>query len=152
MYCNKCGKQNPDDSRFCSACGAQIKMDGDISQNLSDSPSQENAAQEKPASSSKVHKHTKAAAIVILVLGAAVLLVYFAAHSRITADTVSITQLYNTELGIGLKLNTSKKDVDKLLGSPEVYGETYLYSESDLYATFSDGKLTSMYIEYPNNK
>lgn len=24
MYCTRCGQQNPDDSRFCSQCGAQL--------------------------------------------------------------------------------------------------------------------------------
>lgn len=30
MYCTRCGQQNPDDSRFCAQCGAQLVRPSDM--------------------------------------------------------------------------------------------------------------------------
>ena len=30
MYCYKCGKQIPDDSRFCPFCGAEVRMPEEV--------------------------------------------------------------------------------------------------------------------------
>lgn len=151
MYCNKCGKKIPDGSQFCPACGAKAVTDSEISDDLNSPSPQENSAQEKPVLSPK-DKRAKTAVIAVAVLAAVLLLVYFTTHSRITADTVSISQLYNTELGIGLKLNMPKSKVDKLLGTPKSDGEVYYYPEVCLYATYRDGKLASMRTEYLDNR
>lgn len=155
MYCNKCGKKIPDGSQFCPACGAKAVTDSDISQDSGPSPqenpAQENPTQENPVSSPK-DKRKKTAVIAAVVLAAALLLVYFTTHSRITANNVSMIQLYNTELGVGLKLNMPKSEVDKLLGTPESDGEGYYYPESCLYTTYREGKLISMCIGYPNDR
>lgn len=36
MYCNKCGAQNPDNSNFCSACGARINTQQANTQKVSE--------------------------------------------------------------------------------------------------------------------
>lgn len=152
MYCNKCGKEIPNDSHFCPSCGAKIMQEDSVAQNLNDIPTQVVAEQTATVSKKKGLTPPMFAGIVILAIVIAFAFVYLVSHPKITAESVAISQLYNTDLGIGLRLNTSKSKVDQLLGNPEPYGDSYLYSDTYLYANYKNGKLISMFIEYPNDR
>ncbi len=152
MYCNKCGKEMPNDSHFCPSCGAKNVQEDSVTQNLNDIPTQVVADRTTTIFKKKGLTPPMLAGIVILATVIAFALVYLVSHPKITAESVTISQLYNTDLGVGLRLNTPKSKVDQLLGKPESYGDSYLYSDTYLYANYKNGKLISMYIEYPNDR
>ena len=123
-----------------------------VTPNLNDIPTQVVAEQTTTVSKKKGLTPPMFAGIVILAIVIVFALVYLVSHPKITAESVAISQLFNTDLGIGLRLNTSKSKVDQLLGNPEPYGDSYLYSDTYLYVNYKNGKLISMFIEYPNDR
>ncbi len=149
MYCHKCGKQIPDESSFCPSCGVKVVVaEGYSSQENSMSSLTQNDTTQIERPSNKRF---------MLILGIAVLFVLTVAigmlsNSKITANNVKISQIYNENLGVGLKINMSKNEVDKLLGVPVISGGDFLYTETYVYTQYRNGKLASMYIEYPNDR
>lgn len=52
MYCNNCGKHNPQDSKFCKYCGSEIKK-------VSTEHKDDNQSKDEISSSSSEDKHSK---------------------------------------------------------------------------------------------
>lgn len=50
MFCTKCGKEIPDDSRFCKHCGSEVKVIADNSRGSADDPKAPEPPRQGPAS------------------------------------------------------------------------------------------------------
>ena len=68
MYCNRCGKRIPDDSLFCTACGARVSIDYKPDKNYIPQEMQESIGYIKRTNS-------KRPAIIIIAIAAAILVV-----------------------------------------------------------------------------
>lgn len=161
ITCPECEKQISDKAATCPNCGYPL---ADIHNAQDASPdgmeASESTTDDVPLDcnlqNSSTSKKSVPGRVSAIIAGVAILLIalFFIVPSmkKITADNVKITQLYNTSLGFGLKLGMSKYSIDTALGAPEMsYGE-YLYPDQYLYAQYNNGKLISMYIEYPNDR
>lgn len=157
MYCNKCGEQIPDGSKYCLRCGYEVLGQDASSEPTSpepDKPDDRDVQAQKgcEVAPKKTSKKIGVVVVALLVILVAVLWTRSATGAGITRNNVRLTQLYNTELGRGLKLGVTKANVDSILGLPEVRSEDYLYDSAYLCARYQDGRLVSMYIEYPNDR
>ena len=159
ITCPECGKQISDKAEACPNCGyplADLHNVKEVSQG--DMEASENSADDATMNCNSTNENTpvksKFSKLTAIVSGIAILIVLlvFILPTKITAQNVKITQLYNTSLGFGLKLGMSKDSIDKVLGDPEMSYGDYLYPDQYLYAQYNNGKLISMYIEYPNDR
>lgn len=145
MNCPNCGKEIPAESAFCLSCGAAIPTSSwpEKGEELS-----EPGAIGKPAWPGEIKWAWViggAAVVAIIVIFA------LASYSApVTPDRLTSTQLYNKELGVGLKLGMSKSQIDGLLAVPDRVDDAYCYRDTGLYAHYYGGKLAAMYVSYPN--
>lgn len=161
MFCNKCGKELPEGSAFCLKCGASVvdEAEDTVETAAIAEPAPENNETES-ASEDNAGEGTKSRLPVIIVATLIVFVVIFIAVSAnrknqgldINAESVAINELYNPSLGIGLRLGMTKTAVDQKLGEPQLAFGEYLYRDTYLYATYSGGKLVSMFITWPNER
>lgn len=151
MFCNKCGEQLPEGSSFCPRCGAPIAAEQTCptpAESTETPPSAEENKAVPPKSKTPI-----IIAIAVIIIAFITILSYRQHQGlNITADTVTLTQLYNPSLGIGLQLGMDKSYVDKHLGAPQSSGDDYLYKDTYLYVSYANGKLAHMYISWPNER
>lgn len=74
MYCKKCGKQIPDDSRFCSYCGTDNSMDGaDHATNETTVISSQTSNEHRPQGADSGKKKKKTGLVIFVVVLIAVI-------------------------------------------------------------------------------
>lgn len=144
MICQNCGKDVPEESTFCLNCGAAL-------QTASSSGKDSNASTEPvdAAATTRTIRIKWIVAAIAIIIALVALTVYV---NQVTPQRLTSTQLYNQELGVGLKLGMSKSKVDELLGEPERVDEAYCYRDTNLYAHYYNGKLAAMYVTFPNQR
>lgn len=153
IRCPECGKEVSTEAVACLNCGYPVAkiLNSESQTNITVNQTDNTESQTNHHSEPK--KKTSGVAIAVVAIIAVVgILVGNTLGNKITYDSVKKTELYNVELGIGLKLGMEKEEVDELLGEPVKEFGNYLYTDSYMYTTFFDGKLASMYIEYPNDR
>lgn len=146
MICQNCGNEIPEESAFCLNCGAAIQSPSCPEDDMAQPDAV--SVNDTPARISKVKWRWIIAAAVAIVALVAVM----AYADQVTPHRLTSTQLYNEELGVGLKLGMSKSRVDKLLGEPERVDDAYCYRDTNLYAHYYNGKLAAMYVTFPNQR
>jgi pSer/pThr/pTyr-binding forkhead associated (FHA) protein len=94
-FCTACGKQNTDDARFCSQCGARVGGEGESTPDVgaSDSTATISITPERTESSDRALSAVDAAAVDALPTGSALLVVQRGpgAGSRFLLDTELVT-------------------------------------------------------------
>lgn len=146
MICPNCEKDIPDESTFCLNCGAEIRG--------RDSTTREQTAIADSVTPEQAPMQSRKFLIGVAVCISVVLLLFGIIQyaNTVTPHRLTAFQLYNQELGTGLKLGMSKTQVDKLLGTPERVNDGYCYRDTVLYAHYLNGNLASMYITVPNQR
>lgn len=156
ITCPECGGQVSTEAAACPHCGYPVeKMQGvEAGKNMP----KEKALVKEPgnlpecgAEKKQISNEKKWIGVLALACVFVIALIIGGIGNQITDKTVKKTELYNTELGVGLELGMSKSKVDNLLGDPEESYGGYMY-DSYLYARYQDGKLISMFVEYPNDR
>ena len=98
---------------------------------------------------SKSSKITTIVALTFLgIFVVAVIVIFIVDISR--TNKAGPESVYNTSLGITVKLGMAKSKVDRLLGEPAIEFEQYVY-ENDLQVEYKDGKAVSLMVLYPND-
>lgn len=154
IQCPECKAEISDKAISCPNCGFPLSKsqvsDGSLEGIPTSLASDEDSTFHTDSKSKK--KHNWIAIIGVCVVVIMLLGCFYVLQGKITADNVQCSQLYNSSLGFGIELGMSKSSIDKVLGQPVMSGSDYLYSGQHLYAKYKDGKLISMYVEYPNDR
>lgn len=161
ITCPECKKEVSDQALSCPHCGYPLQQGGENDTQPVSEPSpvivqpietQDSGVISVP-SATEQKKNAKIPYIVlgvIMVVLVAIIIIKFSGN-KMTASTVDTNGLYNRSLGVGVRLGTTKKDVDKLLGPPEQAYEQYIYPDG-LYISYADGKVDSLTVQYPSNQ
>ena len=87
MYCSQCGKQNPDEAKFCAVCGAQMASSGTLSEEDRGRIQAETEVRDQTVQRRRLHRQRMATAkIFAIVIGAIVLLLIFIGVSQSMAE------------------------------------------------------------------
>lgn len=69
---------------------------------------------------------------------------------KISKDDLPANSVYSQTLGKAIQLNMTKDQVDELLGEGKLEYENYIYQPDNLIIQYSDGKINSIMLQYPN--
>lgn len=154
ISCPECQREVSDQAGACPHCGYPI-----ASSSCNPAP---NEAGSDPAAVGQVqsdpersvqkadtpHNVSTRRLVLIAVFVVIAIVIIVLKTSGVFAKNVGLGGLYNTNLGVKVTLGQSKSSLDSALGSPELQFEEYRYSDG-LYVEFVDGKVISLYVEYP---
>ncbi len=161
--CPECNHEVSDQSLSCPHCGYPLLQNNsnislsEVSSQNSTKPTTRATITEEPQTLSNLLSEKKNKIIKWTVICTAVILflivffTIFDGDKKVSKNNLNFDSLYNKELGTGVKLGQNKVEVDKALGEPSVEFENYVYNGA-LYTTYADGKLKSIYVEYPNDQ
>lgn len=143
ISCPECGKDISDRALTCPNCGCPIEPKSNIQPN--DEESQLEIHPHNGSSSKRIYIAIAAIAIIIAIIAIFSML----GGGKVTASNVGTDAIYNTTLGVGVKLGFPKTKVDELLGTPSQEYGWYVYN--GLNIAYTDGNVSSMMLCYPNN-
>ena len=154
ISCPECHREISDQAKACPHCGCpiavelnQLKQPGKVSNETG----QETTEDIRTSSSgTKVRSRKKVVIIGIAIVSIALAVTFAVFGGKVTANNVGSNAVFNTSLGVGVKIGQSKDSVDKLLGNPSMEYGWYVYSDH-LLVDYINGKVASLLIQYPND-
>ncbi|MPM70108.1 hypothetical protein SDC9_117060 [bioreactor metagenome] len=134
MNCPRCGTENREGNTYCRNCDARLTDFAMTSDPTDSSPGNPN--------SWKVGGIVAICIVVVIVL-------FFGPfqNTKITRDNIDIDAMYNTNLGVGIRLLMPKSEIEKILGEPDstVDGYKYGHGADRISITYLDGKAVDIY-------
>ena len=151
--CLKCGQMNEETNKFCGNCAAQLDQNTtiqDVDPELELGSVKDNQSATDTIKPNPIRYWKILIAVLVVAIVIAVAAFRNMSGKKITQKNVDAFSVYNTELGVGVRLGMSKTEIDQLLGEP-VEGDEYEYKD-DLFVTYKDGKAVVFCIGVNNVK
>lgn len=135
MNCHQCGTENNAENTYCVNCATLLKEPAITTEpGLS---AVANSKQKRPFY--KLWWVWGIAAVCVAVIA---FLCISQNNNKVMQDNMGVDAMYNTALGLGIRLQMPKSEIDKILGEPVINGGSYEYGDGSdwISISYQDGK------------